>query len=147
MKNKNIVYIILGITLVISFFVGLQVGKKQSKNNNFANFKNSQTFNRMSGTSKSTNGNRLGFNSTLGEIIEKSDNSITIKLKDSGSKIIIVSNSTEVFKTVNVTKDDLKIGDNIMVDGKVNDDGSITANSLRIIDNLPMKQLSPKTGN
>ena len=139
MKNKNILYIILGISLATSFVIGFQIGKTQSKGGNFANFRNTQPPNRPNGV-RTTNGNRIGLNNTVGEIIEKSDNSITVKLRDSGSKIVIVSNSTEVFKTVNVTKDNLEIGNNVMVDGKTNDDGTITANSLRIIDNLPTGQ-------
>jgi formylmethanofuran dehydrogenase subunit A len=147
MKNKNILYIVLGISLLVVFIIGFQIGKIQSKNSNLANFRNNQNFNRMGVTTKTANGNRMGFNSTVGEIIEKSDNSITIKLRDSGSKIVIVSNSTEVFKTMNVEKDNLKVGDNVMVDGKTNDDGTITANSLRIIDNMPIKPTTSKTIN
>ena len=77
-------------------------------------------------------GNQPGGNSAGGEIIARDDQSITIKLRDSGSKIIFYSDTTEVGKFATGGKEDLKIGKTVIINGKANQDGSITAESIQI---------------
>lgn len=70
-----------------------------------------------------------------GEIIAKDDQSITVKLRDGGSKIIFFSESTKIEKSVDGTGDDLKEGTMLSVSGKENPDGSYTAKTIRISPN------------
>lgn len=75
---------------------------------------------------------RSGQGFVAGEIIAKDETSVTVKLRDGGSRIIFYSDSTEISKFVKGASDDLEIGKNIIVNGKINADGSITAESIQL---------------
>ncbi|MBI5732249.1 MAG: hypothetical protein HY982_02725 [Candidatus Magasanikbacteria bacterium] len=67
-----------------------------------------------------------------GGIISKDDRSVTIKLQDSGSKIVFLSDSTEITKFAEGTLTDLEVGKNISVNGAANPDGSLTAQTIQL---------------
>lgn len=68
----------------------------------------------------------------FGEILSKDSQSITIKLPNGGSQIVLVSSSTTVGKVATGTSEDLVVGGNVTVSGSSNSDGSITAQTVQI---------------
>jgi len=73
-----------------------------------------------------------------GEIIAKDDSSMTIKLNDGGSKIVLISGSTKTTKQADATADDLAVGTKVSVLGTTNSDGSVSAQSVQIITGAAM---------
>jgi len=77
-------------------------------------------------------GRAAGAGMISGEVIAKDDKSVTVKIKDGGSKIVIFAASTTVTKTAAGTMDDVAVGANVMIAGKTNADGSVTAETIQI---------------
>lgn len=80
-----------------------------------------------------------GGNFVTGTIVSNSNNEITIQLPEAtttdtttGSKIVILEDSTQITKTVSGSSTDLTTGSNVVVSGTSNSDGSITASSIQI---------------
>jgi hypothetical protein len=69
---------------------------------------------------------------TAGEIISRDDSSITIKMQDGSTKIVLVGSSADVMKTTEGSADDLAVGTHVTVAGTANSDGSMTAQSVQI---------------
>lgn len=77
-------------------------------------------------------GQGVGSRQTIGEIISADDKSITVKLTDGSSKIVLISDSTTVNQSTTAAKTDLKVGTKVAVMGDQTADGSVTGRNIEI---------------
>lgn len=80
----------------------------------------------------STGGNRGMSRPVAGEIIKSDDTSITVKLADGSSKIILLSTVTQINKAEQGTTADLGLGTQVSVFGSENTSGAFTAQNIQI---------------
>lgn len=76
--------------------------------------------------------NRAGFRPVTGEILSSDSKSITVKLQDGSSKIVLLSDKTTVSKSAEATVADLKVGEKVAAFGQENSDGSVTAQNVQL---------------
>lgn len=145
MKNNNTVtMVVIGVVaLGVGFFGGMQYSayfrQSQFANGQFAGAGGAGGFGgRMMGGQQGLNGNRMmggrtgGSRPVYGEIVSRDDKSITVKLNDGSSKIVILSSTTSINKASTATVQDLKTGDTVAVFGTTNTDGSVTAQNVQL---------------
>lgn len=97
-----------------------------------------QIFGANASSSRNQTGKQQMAGSVSGEIIAKDDKSVTINLRAGGSRIVFFADSTEIVKSASGTQNDLEIGKSVVINGKANQDGSITAESIQLRSN-PLK--------
>ena len=137
-KDKKIGLMVgLVVVLCVVFYGGMVYGKSQIP------ARGTQAFGQNGATGARGTRGMGGF--TTGKIISKDANSITVQLitggsgstTQGGSKIIFLSTSTTITKSVNGTIADLAIGTQVSVTGTANTDGSENAQSVQIRPNTP----------
>ncbi|MGB9911338.1 MAG: DUF5666 domain-containing protein [Microgenomates group bacterium] len=126
MKNNLMVTIAVAVLAGgIGFFAGMKY--QQSRRSSFF---------RQFGSGQGVRGGqgqlRGGFRPVQGEIISADEKSITVKLTDGSSKIIILSENTQINKAEKVDKEELKVGEKVAVFGQENSDGSVTAQNIQL---------------
>ncbi len=75
---------------------------------------------------------RFGGGGVIGEILSMDDKSMTVKLDDGSSKIVLLPDNTIVSKTDTGAKSDLKTGVRVGVFGTSNSDGTVTAQNVQL---------------
>jgi hypothetical protein len=136
MKNKNIIIALVCVVIAGAggFYGGMQYEKTKAPvamntlGGQFGQQGGGQ-FRQRGGFGGGQNAN---FRPVRGQVINSDDNSITVKLMDGSSKIVVVSGKTLYIKSDTVSKSDIKTGDTIMVVGAQNSDGSVTAQSVQV---------------
>ncbi|OGG74273.1 hypothetical protein A3A37_03055 [Candidatus Kaiserbacteria bacterium RIFCSPLOWO2_01_FULL_52_36] len=131
--NKRVVAWTVGIVVIAgaAFYGGMTYGKSitpvrgQVGNGQFIGGPNGM---RGAGVRGSMSGS--GF--TAGEIISKDTGSITVKMQDRSTKIVLIATSTQVMKSTTGSSNDLTTGANVTVTGTANSDGSVSAQSVQI---------------
>ncbi len=143
--SKKIIVIILGVIIIGggSFYAGIKYdqNKNSLKNrggamgfNNLSPEERQARFGQFIGANgdATQRGARMGGDFVNGEILSKDDKSITVKLNDGGSKIVLFSTSTQIMKSASGSSDDLKVGDNVTASGTSNSDGSVSAQMIQL---------------
>lgn len=127
---KNIIISVVFTAIIFSgfgYYAGSKYGNVSSGRQSAGNFTGQAGARGIRGGRGGAGG---GF--AAGEIISISDQSLTIKLQDGGSKIIFFTGEIPVMKSVQGAISDLKSSETITVAGTANQDGSVTASSIQI---------------
>lgn len=136
-KNIKIISAII-LTAVIAGGVGFFTGKSMGVSKSPVSGFSGQFAQGMPGGVGRTGTSRMeGDGFVTGEVIAKDDTSITVKTRggqagQSSSKIVFLSGTTEVTKSVTGAVSDLVVGQSITTTGTTNPDGSITAKTVQI---------------
>jgi hypothetical protein len=131
-KNITTLIIVAIVAIGAGFFGGLQY-QKMADSKLLAKFPAGAGFNRGNFTGSVNNQRaRAGAGFTQGTILSKSDKSLTVKLAAGGSEIVFLADSTEIMKSATGTIADLNVGENVVVSGTANSDGSITARTVQL---------------
>lgn len=121
--NKNLILVIVLIVVAGGgFFGGMQYQKSQ-RTVRAGQFAQGQFGSRMG---------QQGGRPVTGSIISNDNGSITVKLADGSSKIVLFSGATVVNKQTTGSKSDLTTGARVLVIGKENSDGSVTADTVSL---------------
>ncbi len=142
MKNNYLLIIVLVVVAAgVGFFGGMQYQKSQSPSftgqfgNPIGNVGGNIQLNNgqfRPGERNGGNNVRGGFQPVNGEIIAADEKSITVKLQDGSSKIVLLSEKTQINKAETVDKSELKSGVKVAVFGTENSDGSVSAQNVQI---------------
>lgn len=132
MKNTYFIITVLLVLVVAgaSFFAGMKY--QQVQRSSFARQLGNGQGGLRSGGAFAGMGNRAGLRPVNGQIIGSDDKSITVKMVDGSSRIVLFSDKTTINKAAEATRDDLKVGETVAVFGQENTDGSVTAQSIQI---------------
>ncbi|PIS22634.1 hypothetical protein COT50_00765 [candidate division WWE3 bacterium CG08_land_8_20_14_0_20_41_10] len=133
--SKNI--LIAGLGAILIGGAGFFGGMPYQKNVTPANF-NRQIGNRdgvasgANGAGGQRVGGGMGFRPVVGSIISRDDKSITVKLPDGSSKIVMLSATTQTNKADKVDATSLTVGATVRVFGTTNADGSVIAQDIQL---------------
>jgi len=123
-KNKHLI-IIVGLVFIIAIIsggIGYKIGEKRSIVRRTFQFRGRENQPMTRDRTKTING----------EVVSIDDKSITIKMADGSSKIILLTDKTIVNKAEITNIADLTIGEKVMIFGTDNSDGSISATNIQL---------------
>lgn len=129
MKNNTILIAVIA-ALVFGgggFFAGMQYQKSQPSQSRQSNGQGGNQ-----GQGRRFGGQNGNNRPVAGEILSADDKSITVKMQDGSSKIVLIGGNTQINKAATAVKSDLKIGERVAVFGSENSDGSVTAQSIQL---------------
>jgi len=126
-KNQIMIMIAVAVAAAAAGFIGGRTFDNRARSNFVSGFGN-----RTAPPGIFRQNSQTGLRPVNGEIIKGDNESITVKLADGSSKIIILSEKTAINKSAEAEKSDLKTGESVTVFGISNTDGSVTAQNISI---------------
>lgn len=132
MNRKHLLAVLVGILVVggAAFYGGMTYAKGQTPK--LPQGFEGQVGQFMGQMGAGAQGTRTGGGFSSGEIISSDANSITIKLQNGSTQIVLMGTSTEVLKSSESSLSDLSAGTSVVVTGSTNSDGSLTAQSIQV---------------
>lgn len=140
MQKNIMIPITVGVVAIGVGFVGGVYYQKGKVTNTFAN--RTGNFNRSGNIQNRDTGTNTPRNTTntmpgrggliLGEVTNKDQDSLTIKMSDGSSKIVILSGSTVYRMSSEASADQVEVGSQVMVNGQTSSDGSVSATSIEL---------------
>jgi hypothetical protein len=131
MKNTNMIIVAAAVLIIVAaaggFFGGMMFQKSQIASagamgrSNFA-----ARFGGQAGQ------NAAAFRPVRGQVLSTSANSLTVKMSDGSTRIVVLSSSTSFVQSTKAALTDIKTGDTVNVVGTANSDGSVTATDVQI---------------
>lgn len=79
-----------------------------------------------------TGQNAAAFRPVRGQVLSMTSDSMTVKMSDGSTKIVVLSASTAFMQSTKAALTDVKTGDTVNVVGTANSDGSVTAQDVQI---------------
>jgi hypothetical protein len=134
MKEIHTTRILVSIVLIIVVAVGGFFGGMMYQKNQVA------TFGMMSQNGARLGGNFAGrfgqtganFRPVRGQVLSMNANSLTVKLSNGSTAIVVLSSNTAFMQSTKAALSDVKTGDTVNVVGTQNPDGSVTAQDVQI---------------
>ena len=77
-------------------------------------------------------GQNAAFRPVRGQVLNMDSNSLTVKMSDGSTKLVVLSSSTAFMQSTKAVLSDVKTGDTVNVVGTQNSDGSVTAQDVQI---------------
>lgn len=137
MKNNMTKIIVVAVIVgAIAFFAGLKY--QENKQSQTRGFDTTAQGNRNGQFQRG--GNRAGFRPVSGTIISADSTSITVKLPDNSSKIVMLTAKTAINKATTASKSDLQVNEKVAIFGTENSDGSVTAQNIQLDPMMQMGQ-------
>lgn len=118
-------------------------GKNQAEGQNWGNGNGPSG---MPGNGSGQFAGRNGGGMVSGSIIAVDGTSITVQTNDGSTKIVLVGSSATISLVTKGSTSDLKTGENVVVSGTTNTDGTVTANSIRLGETLTQGGTPPADG-
>jgi len=142
---KKLVIVLVGLTIIVLIFgAGMIVGGMKARfsyrwaesyHQNFAGPK--QGFFGDWRARPPMPGDFIESHGTFGEIIKINDSDLVVRGQNNVEKIILITEKTIIEKERNtIKKEDLKVGDKIVIIGSPNDQGQIEAKLIRVFDEI-----------
>ncbi|MFC1790248.1 DUF5666 domain-containing protein [Patescibacteria group bacterium] len=129
-KHNQNNYLPVVVLVVLAAGVGFLGGKKyqQSKTPSRADFQRRMGASHNGGMMGQTAGTEV----VRGEVISQDGQTVTVKLQDESSKLVLVSQNTAINKASQGSVEDLEAGQQVMIFGQKNEDGSVSATSIQV---------------